>query len=1783
MPDNLVVNNGNVLMIDPNLVNVNPDMTNAIPQYQDMFIFAELTAIRRARTVLVTGIQGVGSYTTENTGANKAISVNFLGTNQDPESPNYLRFTTNWYDGSTGDRTQFEGFGIGSIKVVINSSFVPQVNIQFIDLRGLAFFNQENSPYRTIFDFPPPIFTLKIKGYYGKALEYQLHLVKYTTEFKAENGNFVIDAQFIAMTFAPLADVLFRYVVNFPLMSGGTSLNANSGQPPKNTYELILKLKNLYSGLTDKLKSTGDQKTYDNIISEISSIDELLTSLSFFKEDSGLSIQGTPISLVSSFNSVTSVTDITPINLIFDYNNIIGISADSGVPENISQRLLIAYPGSTSTQTTPFLGVTPNDNMISALKVYRQKLLSNTVANLIVNDNDIPLPKVIAGTNVPNFVTTTNNNYVSLDVTYYYTKLYKKRIDLQKQKTAIMNQINTIINNMIVQDLGMNPTIYNIFKIILDDVDTFFRTLRKTSIKAETEHHVKHRSQILSGNLFQDVGGGNNETIYAFPLVIQRKKEQCAIKETRIAPIDLSNSIVGDPFPELVLVQKFIDTFITQRQLTEQAEMKSAQNADGTYKWIPISPFDSILGTSENKSPYYGVDSTGGGSGPQPINLSQYPRMVQVMSIILKRFYILSQYVLPNKFYNDDAYANLFSESEAINLIASISNPTYVDLLAQFAKDYQGRPDAFYQWIGVNIPDLYNFPANKYEFFDILDGANIDYNGSTSNPEGDAYVNKDDFYFRGFAVNEGTLTIQVPPTDTATTNTDNPIQTFITTTAQSGWNKFWRGTKLEGFLKFTNENVFFIRDNNTKDGGNNLGVKTTTRFLAQLGYIDVSVKNNPLQTDMDYSTQTQAANFGPSTNISSGIESINRISFIDIINTLDANGKPNGNTAFKKLVPPAIGGDAFNTLSNIVDVWTDQLSKHDEEIYEQIINVSGPQYNEDLSSTIIASSFGYSLSPFTVYPTKLNETFFTIPAAVEIPSYLPYYMGSLVGIQTTDVEYKRLYNFFVSGSGKALNSSGAFIFADIADVNAQLAHKDQQLIENLYITEFLGAGGILNSILSELKKVYNNVQNDPAVIQAKATGNAFKIITAKANVYKTAFDPDNDSSSFNIILQPLMNKFNIINFSELTFGRDVKSNILYKSLNAINNDKANIKLKNSNDNFFKVFFQKLNAGITAKQKQIKDQKAEDSKLTGDEDIVTQTYYSFKNINDKWLTGPQNNDPNAGYPMFEKKMGTALIDSFVFVDRAMNPIGDTIINPEILTNMLEDQNLSIYSVLTQLLSLNGFEFFPLQNFMKFDKPMDWQDSFTIDTVGSIDHGPTFVCMYIGGGSSYPSGIQAFGQFKDDGITDLLTANLPDFSKSNCDILPSNDNQVVTNPNFPFRQVRAFRVRFGEQNQSMFTNIRIDSKDYPETNESIQILARLAGDNKLQAPTPKGQNLYNLYENRAYRATVMGLGNAMIQPTQYFQVENVPLYNGAYLVLSVEHNIEPNKMTTTFSGTKILKYPVPRVLQPSVIVGYAGGSTNNTNPAASSLDGYHQGTEVAGMTPERLQMLNSVLGIDSSHYQGNINWTLVKNSGVNFAIIKVTEGDKIYEGNSTTYNLVKNIGDAQNNGIKVTYYHFARPGNIADPKIDATTEADWFVNHVKRLPAVDFPLILDIEAYADTVLWTDRKASMQIYVSTFIDVLKSNGYSTIIYSYKSFLDDNGITNFGNNKLWLANYMNYPTTNPERDLPSLPTGWKGKDWLTHQNTPIWQFSSQGQINGIQGHVDINVMKKDFFNSST
>lgn len=216
----------------------------------------------------------------------------------------------------------------------------------------------------------------------------------------------------------------------------------------------------------------------------------------------------------------------------------------------------------------------------------------------------------------------------------------------------------------------------------------------------------------------------------------------------------------------------------------------------------------------------------------------------------------------------------------------------------------------------------------------------------------------------------------------------------------------------------------------------------------------------------------------------------------------------------------------------------------------------------------------------------------------------------------------------------------------------------------------------------------------------------------------------------------------------------------------------------------------------------------------------------------------------------------------------------------------------------------------------------------------------------------------------------------------------------------------------------------------------------------------------------------------------------------------------------------------------------------------------------ISKERLKALNCVLGFDCSKYQISIDWRKVKVAGIEFAFVKITEGTTGHEDN--IYNVKNRVLEAQKNNIKIGYYHFARPGDIGDPKLDASAEILNIKNHLNILPKPEFPITLDIEEYAKNCILQGNAKNINVFINTF---LGSFDEVSILYSYRAFLDSNSNHTFGTNPLWIAYYP----SNPNKILPKLPLGWM--DWK------IWQFTDKGRIDGYNGDIDLNVMKKDYF----
>lgn len=185
------------------------------------------------------------------------------------------------------------------------------------------------------------------------------------------------------------------------------------------------------------------------------------------------------------------------------------------------------------------------------------------------------------------------------------------------------------------------------------------------------------------------------------------------------------------------------------------------------------------------------------------------------------------------------------------------------------------------------------------------------------------------------------------------------------------------------------------------------------------------------------------------------------------------------------------------------------------------------------------------------------------------------------------------------------------------------------------------------------------------------------------------------------------------------------------------------------------------------------------------------------------------------------------------------------------------------------------------------------------------------------------------------------------------------------------------------------------------------------------------------------------------------------------------------------------------------------------------------------------------IDISKYQNKIDWSKVKVDGV---YIKATEGTGY-----TDPEFKNHVVGASSINIPIGFYHFATL-NSKDVIADSASEANAFFKATKGIK-VSLPYALDIEKN-DIAL---SPGEVLKYIQNFVLTLHACGLNDIvIYSYTPFLNINlpknhqlGLTL----PLWIAAYT--------KDL-KLPNGWD-KAWM-------WQYSSEGVVDGISGHVDLN-----------
>ncbi|WP_372571904.1 glycoside hydrolase family 25 protein [Ruegeria jejuensis] len=207
--------------------------------------------------------------------------------------------------------------------------------------------------------------------------------------------------------------------------------------------------------------------------------------------------------------------------------------------------------------------------------------------------------------------------------------------------------------------------------------------------------------------------------------------------------------------------------------------------------------------------------------------------------------------------------------------------------------------------------------------------------------------------------------------------------------------------------------------------------------------------------------------------------------------------------------------------------------------------------------------------------------------------------------------------------------------------------------------------------------------------------------------------------------------------------------------------------------------------------------------------------------------------------------------------------------------------------------------------------------------------------------------------------------------------------------------------------------------------------------------------------------------------------------------------------------------------------------------------HDPHDWSGRAPWRY----GVHGIDVSRWQGGIDWTAAKASGISFVFIKATEGGDLVDPSFEDHRRgVRRAGVPYG---AYHYFYFCRP---------AVEQARWFIKNVPRDRRA-LPHVLDMEwnPHSPTCRKRPEGREVRAEAKRFLDILERHyGRRPIVYTTVDFYRDTGIGALSGTEFWLRSVAGHPSET-----------YPGADWT------IWQYTGTGKVPGVPGPVDINAFR--------
>lgn len=1468
------------------------------------------------------------------------------------------------------DQDTRECLGIKAIHIQYNSWMYPEVTIEFVDVMGASVLAKEEydsnrakddvvspnrSLYHALFSFPYPMFILKVKGFYGQGVTYKLAIKKTKMDFDANTGNFNITAEFIGYMYGLYTDMPMTLISVAPytefgkkywetqVANGAFKYHEKDGTEgcgmmtfPEFRYKVAAvaaseEYNSIAKGMDSTMANIQSQKDELNDIKKLMPLSKtLINDAKCIKSSSGRYIR------ISSKNDVLTEKEFEEKLKAFNeavnqytenhgsQDNIINIKSN-GKTElkekdgSIKRQTKVENVVCTKTTTTQ------NGKSVTDWEILGENVTDEEAAEIkkLLIDNGNTSPSNVS------LISLGKNDSEYLDVE---GKINSVLETLDNRMNSLKSEAEERQNALIEKALGFRPSIKNIFDMAFAHMETFIQGMGE--VLGKIEKGDNQRRKVIKG----DDTDVNEETLAPpFFKMFKEKVDSQGNKTNDEVYFDRFDKFNGQELEEDVYVKSLLEgaQLYCERMVDVESTISALSNQSGATKivasdaptlscknFIPITVYD-MVNKDKMANPYKHIKKL--------CEKNQDIRLATFAAAALRGYYYLcTNPNVKNRWFKDDDI-KLIGKVEAINFYKGVGkkiNSKFMDFLNTYADGWWDSSEA-----NSIISDLCTTSSDGYK--SLWNPNTVDFGDSLFKRTAD-----DNIVLNMQAGENSYLPIGVTDfneivTDYASHNLKN-FESYIPTKNYQISQKDFEDGNLGVLDEKTTFHMYEDRDYiknlyNTIEmelqgavGTGNKAIldgKVDDVMKVYRGYVRETLSGCTLFSNKDTNIfNSGEGGFinkleqkGESINWENEEESKCDIEEIDgdDLKDLIANGTlQDWNSVYVKY--PGIYNEDFDKPIFFHDVYTSQSSleakayififstpiiidKDDKDWGQNADGGNGGIPNRvQNGATFKLRLLREGAAYWRENQYKANNSdpinfgnLTNTPKIREVP-IAKYGTQKWTEFQTIKLAQNQSYDRWEEPRGTTPSRKSTLIKYFKSWVNSEFTTINNLATkEELYGNETTTNNGNgkssrgLNGVY-----VYTTRRTDLTIQYAKQLQEALR---------KTFLSPCITLDYYTGILT----------------NRDGFNGCSYKELKE----------------FLKGFMKGLQDLYGTLVNKYKDDKAGVvSEITAEEandpyksyDIKLSLYQTLCNLYNKWLCSPEERGLDAWKLSNTGEDNGSDFANFIYIDTFYNDKGyDILVNAtkvsEWISNCLPSTNLStneglmnymgrtIYQFLQDVTQSTGGILLALPQKLGVkdnESIVKMFNTYNYNADGWNDDKTTFVYFY----SYKPS--EHLGDNKNGSIngypSDGFDINRPE------EIIGS-----LAEPRSDGRSIPAFGVTFGKQNQSLFKTVTLNTDTRSVTEASIAATFNIASQ---AADGPResnlyGQDLYRVYSQYAYNADVEMMGNAQIMPLMYFELNNIPLWKGAYVIQKVTHDIVPGNMTTKFTGVRINRNTIP----------------------------------------------------------------------------------------------------------------------------------------------------------------------------------------------------------------------------------------------------------------------------------